>query len=303
MKVAVTGGAGFIGSHLVDSLVKDGHAVIVIDNISSGSEENVNPDAVLIRKDIRANLKDDLEGVEAIFHMAADPDVRGSAANPRASFDNNVEGTYDLLESCRKAEVENVVFASTSTVYGEADKIPTPEDYPCTPISNYGASKLAGEAYLASYSSSYGIKGTSMRYANIFGERGFHGVMHDFFHKLRRNPDELEILGDGNQDKSYLYVSDCVSATLTSWQKQKAQYSAFNVGSNEKTKVKDLAKMMCDILELEPKFEYTGTPRGWVGDVKLMQLDTSKLEGLGWKPKVSFKEGMERYVRFLNEIH
>jgi UDP-glucose 4-epimerase len=277
--------------------------VVVIDNLSSGSEENLHPDAVLIRKDIRTNLKPELEGVEALFHMAADPDVRGSAANPRTSFDNNVEGTYDVLESCRKAEVERVVFASTSTVYGDAEKIPTPEDHHCVPISNYAASKLAGEAYLASYCSSYGLKGTSLRYANIFGERGFHGVMHDFFHKLHKNPDELEILGDGNQDKSYLYVSDCVSATMAAWQKQEGMYDYFNVGSGEKTKVKDLAKMMCEILELDPKFEFTGTPRGWVGDVRLMQLDTSKLEALGWEPKVKFKQGMERYLKWLSGWH
>ncbi|MBU0532274.1 NAD-dependent epimerase/dehydratase family protein [Candidatus Micrarchaeota archaeon] len=299
MKVAVTGGAGFIGSHLVDKLIEEGHIVVVIDNLLSGKEENINKEAVFVRKDIRHNLSKDLEGVEAVFHLAADPDVRASAEAPRTSFDLNVEGTFDLLESCRRADIEHILFASTSTVYGEAEAIPTPEDYPCMPISNYGASKLACEAYISAFSASYGFKGTSLRFANIFGERSTHGVMFDFFHKLNKSQNQLEILGDGNQDKSYLHVSDCVSAILAAWQHQDAQYDVFNVGSREKTTVKELAELMCRIMDISPEFKYTGTPRGWVGDVKVMLLDTSKLEKLGWKEEVSFEEGMKRYLRFL----
>lgn len=302
MKIAVTGGAGFIGSHLVDSLIEEGHEVIVIDNLSSGKEENVNSKAAFVKKDIRENLQEELEGIETVFHLAADPDVRESAAVPRKSFDVNVEGTYDLLESCRRADIKHIIFTSTSTVYGEADVIPTPEDYRCIPISNYGASKLACEAYVSAFSASYGMKGTSLRLANIFGERSNHGVMYDFFHKLKQNPKELEILGDGNQDKSYLHVSDCISATLTAWKKQKEHYDVFNIGSNEKKKVNDIAQLMSKLMEAQPKFEYTGTPRGWVGDVKLMLLDTSKLEKLGWKQKITFEEGATRYLNWLQQI-
>jgi len=204
MKTVITGGAGFIGSHLVDALVKEGHEVIVIDNYLSGLSLK-NEKAKYIDKDItKDDIIEDLKGTESVFHLAADPNVKTSAENPSESFKLNTIGTFNVLEACRKADVKQIVFTSTSTVYGEAKVIPTPEDYPCEPISNYGASKLAGEAYLSSYSHSYGIKGTSLRYANIFGERSNHGVIFDFFHKLKKNPDKLEILGDGKQEKSYL---------------------------------------------------------------------------------------------------
>jgi UDP-glucose 4-epimerase len=301
MKVAVTGGAGFIGSHLVDALVKDGHEVVVIDDLSSGKQENINKKARFIRKDIHSDLTSEFSGADCVFHLAADPDVRSSAANPKKSFEDNVLGAFSVLESCRKADVKRVVFVSTSTVYGEASVIPTPENYPCAPISNYGASKLASEAYISSYSGSYGIKGTSLRLANIFGERSNHGVMFDFFQKLRKNPSMLEILGDGKQDKSYLHVSDCVSAILTTWKKQKNPYEAYNVGSPDKIKVEALARLMCETMELETRFEFTGTKRGWVGDVKLMLLDIKKIEALGWKQKVGFEDGIERYITWMEK--
>jgi len=301
MKVAVTGGAGFIGSHLVDALVAEGNEAIVIDNLVSGKSENINRNAEFVKKDIRSDLSNDLEGVGALFHLAADPEVRSSATNPKSSFDINVAGTLSVLEACRKADVKRMVFASTSTVYGEAEVIPTPETYPCAPISNYGASKLACEAYVSSYAGSYGIKSTSLRFANIYGERSNHGVMFDFFHKLKKDPKSLEILGDGKQDKSYLHVSDCVSAIQTCWKKQKALYDTFNVGSRDKIKVESLARLMCETLELETRFTYTGTRRGWVGDVRLMLLDIAKLETLGWKQKVGFEEGVDRYIQWLEK--
>ncbi len=301
MKVAVTGGAGFIGSHLVDRLIEEGNEVVVVDNFLSG--DNTNAKAKLLKKDIRSDISADLKGIETVFHFAADPDVRGSSTNPQKSFDLNVNGTFMLLESCRKADVQRFVFASTSTVYGETDVIPTPESHPCRPISNYGASKLACEAYLSAYSASYGMKGTTLRLANIFGERSTHGVMYDFFHKLKKNPKELEILGDGKQDKSYLHVSDCVSAILTAWQQQKPQYDVFNVGSKEKQTVDEIARLMCKELGMEPKFEYTSTPRGWVGDVRLMLLSTSKIEMLAWKPGTTFEEGLKRYLKWLGSSY
>ncbi|MDD5339665.1 MAG: NAD-dependent epimerase/dehydratase family protein [Candidatus ainarchaeum sp.] len=301
MRIAVTGGAGFIGSHLVDRLVSEGAGITVIDDLSCGKKENISPGAALVRKDIRQDLSAELRGADAVFHLAADPDVRSSAANPTKSFEQNVAGTFAVLESCRKADVKRVVFASTSTVYGEADVIPTPETYPCAPISNYGASKLACEAYLSAYSGSYGIKGTSLRFANIFGERSTHGVMLDFYRKLRANPKEMEILGDGRQDKSYLHVSDCVSATLTAWKKQKAAYDAFNVGSRGKARVDEIAGLMCRLMRVRPKFSYTGTPRGWAGDVRVMLLSTEKIGRLGWKEQVSFEEGVKKYLAWLEK--
>ncbi|MDD5171625.1 MAG: NAD-dependent epimerase/dehydratase family protein [Candidatus ainarchaeum sp.] len=299
MKIAVTGGAGFIGSHLSDALLSEGHEVYVIDNLSSGSKENVPEKAVFMKRDIRNDLSMELEGVDAVFHLAADPEVRSSATNPKNSFDINVSGTFSVFEACRQADVKSIILASTSTVYGDAKVIPTPEDHPCIPISNYGASKLACEAYVSSYAASYGMKGTSLRLANIFGERSNHGVIFDFYHKLKKNPNSLEILGDGKQDKSYLHVSDCISAILTAWKNQKAQYDVFNVGSKDKVNVDSLARLVCEIMEVEAKFSYTGTKRGWTGDVPLMLLDVSKLEKLGWKQKVSFESGVERYLEWL----
>jgi len=302
MRIAITGGAGFIGSHLTDSLMERGHEVMVIDDLSSGKKENVNKDAELLLKDMsRENIARDLKGMDAVFHMAADPDVRSSATLPTKSFNQNVITTFRFLESCRKADMKHVVFASTSTVYGDADVVPTPEDYPRAPISNYGASKLACEAYCSSYAGSYGIKATVLRYANIFGERSNHGVMYDFYNKLKKNPKQLTILGDGKQDKSYLHVADCVSATITAFERQDKAYDAFNVGSSEKHKVDEIARLVCDAMKLKPEFKYTGGERGWTGDVKLMLLNVKKLEKLGWKQKVSFKEGVKRYVKWLEK--
>jgi UDP-glucose 4-epimerase len=301
MKVVVTGGAGFIGSHLADSLISEGHEAIVMDNLSSGKKEYVNKKVSFSQKDIRTDLSKDFEGVDTVFHFAADPDVRASATRPASSYDINVFGTFNVLEACRKADVKRIVFPSTSTVYGETDVIPTPETHACAPISNYGASKLACEGYLSSYSATYGIKATSLRFANIVGERSTHGVMFDFYNKLKKNPKEMEILGNGKQDKSYLHVSDCVSGVLIAWKKQTKIYDVFNVGSQEKHNVDAIANEMAKCLGIKPKFAYTGTPRGWVGDMKVMLLDTKKLEALGWKPKIGFEEGVKRYMEWLKE--
>jgi UDP-glucose 4-epimerase len=300
MKAVVTGGAGFIGSHLADSLISEGNEVFVVDNLVSGLRENVNEKAVFMKRDIRHDLSNELEGMDAVFHLAADPDVRASAEDPQKSLDINLMGTISVLESCRKADVRRVIFTSTSTVYGETDVIPTPETHPCCPISNYGASKLACEAYISAYCSTYGMKGTSLRLANIFGERSTHGVMYDFYHKLMHDGKRLEILGDGNQDKSYLHVSDCVSAVLAVSEKQAAQYDVFNIGSDEKIKVSALAKMESDALGLRPEFHCTGTARGWAGDVRLMLLDCKKMKALGWSPKLGFEGGMKRYLAWLS---
>jgi len=203
-----------------------------------------------------------------------------------------------LLESCRKADVPRFLFASSSTVYGDAE-IPTPETAPCNPISQYGASKLAGEGYLSTYCSSYGIKGTTLRYANIFGERNNHGVMFDFYNKLKADPTKLEILGDGKQSKSYLHISDCVSANLIAWKAQEKQYDVFNVGVREQRTVNDIAQLESKFLGLSPSFAYTGTQNGWSGDVRCMLPDSSKLEALGWKAETDFETGIKKYVEWM----
>lgn len=299
MRVVVTGGAGFIGSHLTDSLVSEGHEVVVIDDLSSGRKDQINAAASFSRKDIRSSLLREFEGADTVFHFAADPDVRASALTPASSFDINVAGTFNVLEACRKAGVKRIVFPSTSTVYGETAVIPTPETRLCAPISNYGAGKLACEAFLSSYSATYGIRCTILRYANIFGPRSRHGVMYDFYEKLRKDPSSLEILGDGKQDKSYLYVDDCVSATLTAWKMQPARFDIFNVGAYDKITVSEIAEMLSRLLGLRPRLSYGKGPKGWNGDVSTMLLDTRNIRSLGWRETVSFEEGLRRYIGWL----
>ena len=302
MRCVVTGGAGFIGSHLTDALLEQGHDVLVIDNLSSGKKEYLNKKAEFFKADINSDLSSSLKGAEVVFHLAADPDVRASSDDSNPSFRNNVIGTHTLLESCRKADVKSFLLASTSAVYGEAEIIPTPENCLCQPISNYAASKIANEVYLSSYCSTYGLQGTVVRYANIFGERSTHGVMVDFYNKLKKNPKELEILGNGKQDKSYLYASDCISATITAFEKQKKQYDIFNVGSGSKVTVDTLAKILSKKMHLSPRFHYTGSDRGWAGDVRLMLLDTKKIKSLGWVEKLSFEQGLDRYISWLSSL-
>ncbi len=296
MKILVTGGCGFIGSHLVEKLIADGNEVEVIDN----DLRYKNPKTKIVNKDIvRDSISEYFSGVETVFHLAADPFVDKSAENPRKSLEDNVVGTFNVLEACRKANVKQIIFTSTSTVYGEAKIMPTPEDYPLGPISNYGASKVAGEAYIASYAGSYGIKGTNLRLANIFGPRSTHGVLYDFFHKLKKDPKKLEILGDGKQEKSYLYISDCVEAILIAWKKQKKIVDYFNVGSAEKTTTNEVAKLVCRELKISPKFEYAGGRKGWVGDVTEMLLDCSKLKKLGWNSRIGLEEGVKKYLEWI----
>lgn len=299
MKLVVTGGAGFIGSHIAEELLRQGNDVVVLDNLASGSTANVPKKAGFAKKDIaRDELTKELQGADAVFHFAADPNVRLSTDNSEATFDNNVLGTFRVLEACRKSGVERFVLASTSAVYGEA-AVPTPETCPCVPISNYGASKLACEAYAGSYAHSYGIKSTVMRYANVFGPGSTHGVIFDFYQKLRSDPKRLEILGNGRQEKSYLYVSDCVSATMAAFSNQKSVFEAYNAGSREKRTVNEIAQFVSRSMGVKPEAVYTGGERGWAGDVRLMLLECSKIEKTGWSAKIGFEHGAGLYLDWL----
>ncbi len=300
MGILVTGGAGFIGSHLSEKLIAEGNEVAVLDSFVSSKPENAQKGAEIIKHDITKPLEPRLlQGYETVFHLAADPSVRASAENARGNFQANVLGTFNVLEAARAAGVKKFVFTSTSTVYGNAEMRPTPETHPTAPISNYGASKLAGEAYCASFAHTYGMKSTVLRLANIFGERGTHGVMFDFYSKLRKNPGRMEILGNGKQSKSYLYVSDCISAILLAPEKQGKIFDIFNVGTWEQHTVGEIAKLVSGEMGLSPSFYYTGGEAGWVGDVSGMLLDVKKLKSLGWKPNVSFEQGVSRYIKWL----
>jgi UDP-glucose 4-epimerase len=300
----VTGGAGFIGSHLVDTLVAQGNEVLVIDSLCAGRRETIarHIDDNKVRF-IQADLLEDgwqehLEGADRLFHLAADPDVRESAVNPDPTMQNNIMATYRVLEAMRLHGVPELVFTSTSTVYGDAKVIPTPENYaPLLPISVYGASKLACEALISSYCYSFGMKAWIYRFANIVGDRSGHGVITDFIRKLKANPAELEILGDGKQVKSYLEVHECVAAMLFALRTRET-VNTFNIGSEDWIDVKSIAEIITEEMHLpDVKFRFTGGERGWVGDVPKMQLAVDKIKALRWKPQVGSRESVRIAVR------
>ncbi len=303
MAILVTGGAGFIGSHLVDRLVEEGKEVVILDNLSSGVSF-LNPDAEFIKVDLasRSEIEDVFRkrNFSEVWHIAANPDVRIGSENPDEIYRNNILATYNLLEVMRKNNVDKIIFTSTSTVYGEAEVIPTPEDYPTVPISIYGASKLACEALISSYCHTFDMKAWIYRFANVIGKRSNHGVIYDFIMKLRRNPDELEILGNGEQNKSYIYISDCIEAMFFGL-KADGRVNIFNIGSEDQIKVKRIAEIVCEEMGLSPKFRFTGGDRGWKGDVPVMLLSIEKLKATGWKPKYSSEQAVRMAVRDLLE--
>lgn len=295
----VTGGAGFIGSHIVDRLVSRDAEVKVFDNLSTGNIMNLSSHIhdnrlCFFKGDLSSldEMKEVFEDVKTVFHMAAYPEVRTGLENPEIPYNENIRNTFYLLERMRKSNIETLVFASTSTVYGEPEQIPTPEDYgPLMPISAYGASKLACEALISSYCHTYGINGQIFRLANVIGSRSKHGVIWDFIQKLKMNNKKLEILGDGLQSKSYIHVSDCIECFFFCLSKSSSRTEVFNVGNHDKTNVVTIARIVCDIMDLAGvKLVTTGgvdNGRGWVGDVKNMQLDIAKLRRLGWEPRFS----------------
>ncbi|ACS91061.1 NAD-dependent epimerase/dehydratase family protein [Thermococcus sibiricus] len=313
MKVLVTGGAGFIGSHLVDRLMEDGHEVRVLDDLSAGSLENLKGwidherfefmHGDLRRRDICEKA---VKGVDAVFHLAANPEVRIGTQSPELLYETNVLITYNLLEAMRKEDVKALAFTSSSTVYGEAKTIPTPEDYgPLEPISVYGGAKLAAEALISGYAHTFDVKAVVFRLANIIGKRSNHGVIYDFINKLKKNPNRLEILGDGTQRKSYLHVSDTVEAMLYLFKeflKEDKIYDAYNIGSEDWITVKEIAEIVSREMGLNPEFYFTGGVdggRGWKGDVKVMLLNIEKAKAKGWKPKMNSYQAVEKTVREL----
>ncbi|MEM2727014.1 MAG: NAD-dependent epimerase/dehydratase family protein [Archaeoglobaceae archaeon] len=294
--ILVTGGAGFIGSHLVDKLVELDR-VVVLDNLSSGRKEFVNPKAELYVVDLASDpLTNFLKGTEEVWHLAANPDVRIGAEKPEEIYRNNILATYRILEAMREANVKRIIFTSTSTVYGEAKQIPTPEEYPTHPISIYGASKLSCEAMIESYCHTFGIQAYIFRFANVIGRRSTHGVIYDFIKKLKANPRELEILGNGEQNKSYVYIDDCISAMFAGL-RAKETVNIFNIGSEDQIKVRRIAEIVAEEMGLNPKFKFTGGDRGWKGDVPVMLLSVEKLKSLGWKPKFGSEEAVRKAVR------
>ncbi|RLG82330.1 MAG: UDP-glucose 4-epimerase [Thermoprotei archaeon] len=314
MKVVVTGGAGFIGSHLVEELVRKGYEVLIIDNLSSGRLSNIahllhNDSVNFAEYDLKIfndKLVSLMRGTDIVYHLAANPEVRVSVTEPRVHFNENILTTFNVLEACRLCGIKYVVFASSSTVYGDVELFPTPETHPLNPISVYGAAKLASEELVRVYSTLYGIRSLILRLANIVGPRQSHGVIIDFIKKLRKNAKQLEILGDGTQRKSYLHVTDLVRAVnyaLNHFMKTSKPFEVFNVGNNDWITVKEIADIVVSEMGLrDVKYLFkpaTRDGRGWVGDVKFMLLDISKLRKIGWEPLMSSAQAVRETARSL----
>jgi len=295
-KILVTGGAGFIGSYLVDKL-SEKNEVTVIDNLSAGKKEYVKKASF-----IEGDLKDknfvlkSVKGFDWVYHLAANPDVRLGEEDKEIHLRENIIVTHNILEAMRLNGLKKIVFTSTSAVYGEAKTIPIPEDYgPLIPISLYGASKLAAEALIFSYSE-FGIQSWILRLANIIGGRSNHGIIPDFIKKLEKNPKELEVLGDGNQTKSYLHVEDCVDAIIFAAKKSNEKINIFNIGSPDTITVKEIVKFVIEKKAPRAKIKYTGGKQGWKGDVPKFLLDIEKLKKIGWKPKYNSRESVKKTI-------
>ncbi len=310
MKALITGGAGFIGSHLADRLMREGYYVRALDNLATGSLENIsqwmdNPRFTFIKGDcLNPNeIERAVKDVDIIYHLAANPDVRVGAVDTRRDLEQNIIATYNVLEAMRKSKTaKTIVFTSSSTVYGDAETLPTPESYaPLKPISIYGASKLACEAMISAYSYMFGMKSVIYRLANIIGPRSNHGVIYDFVQKLLSNQRELEILGDGAQSKSYLYITDCIDAIIFGLEKSEKQVEIYNLGSEDLVDVKTIANIIIGEMGLRNvELKFTGGidgGRGWKGDVKHMILDISRMKSLGWGPKYSSTEAVRLTAR------
>jgi UDP-glucose 4-epimerase len=309
MRVFVTGAAGFIASNLVDRLLADGHEVIGYDNFSTGQEEFVktallSPRFRLHRQDLldRDSLVRAMDGAELVVHLAANADVRFGLQHPTKDLEQNTIATSNVLEAMRATGATKIAFASTGSVYGEASIIPTPEDaqFPVQ-TSLYAASKLAAEALIEAYCDGFGFRGYIFRFVSILGERYSHGHVFDFYRQLLAHPGELNVLGNGLQRKSYLYVQDCIDAMLLAIETARSPVNILNLGTDEYCQVNDSIRWICEHLQVNPQIRYSGGDRGWVGDNPFIFLDCSRMRALGWKPKLTIREGIIRTLAYLEE--
>lgn len=292
MKILVTGGAGFIGSHLCDVLIADGHNVTVVDNLVLGKVENIehlinNPNFRFFKEDLNNGHAMDMifkDGeFDMVYHLAANSDIQKGGKDPMVDYQLTFNTTFNVLQMMKKYEVKKFFFASTSAIYGETYDVLN-EDYgPLKPVSNYGAGKLASEAFISAFASTYHIQTWITRFPNVVGERFTHGVIYDFIHKLQKNPNELEVLGNGEQCKPYVYVKDLVAGIQFVINNSNEPYNVYMLGSDTRTKVKEIAAMVIEEMGLNASIRYTGGDRGWVGDVPEFRYDLTKVNNLGWK--------------------
>jgi UDP-glucose 4-epimerase len=306
-KALVTGAAGFIGSNLVDRLLAAGVQVVGLDNFSTGSEDFLKqaldrPGFRLVRGDLLdpEALQAAAQGCEFVFHLAANADVRFGLQHPRKDLEQNTLATFNVLEAARQAGMQGIAFSSTGSVYGEPSVFPTPEDAPFpTQTSLYGASKLAGEGMIQAYATGFGLRAFIFRFVSILGERYTHGHVFDFVKRLRADPTRLEVLGDGQQRKSYLHVQDCVDGIFTALTKAQGPLNIFNLGCDEACRVDDSIGWICGRLGVEPQRVYSGGQRGWIGDSPFILLDTKRIRALGWEPRLDIRQGVVRTVEYL----
>lgn len=311
MHYFVTGGAGFIGSNLVNRLLAMGHQVTVYDNLSTGFMDFlVEAQKSISFRFIEGELLDmealetAMTGCDFVFHMAANADIRFGLQHPRKDLEQNTIATFNVLEAMRLNDIKKIAFPSTGPVYGEPDIFPTPENAPF-PIqtSLYGASKLACEGLIQAYCEGFGFQGWIFRFVSILGSRYTHGHVFDFYKKLLANPNELPVLGDGTQRKSYLHVEDCIDAILLAIANAQEKVNIFNLGVDNYCEINDSIRWITEHMEVKPALTYAGGKRGWIGDSPLVFLDCTRMKKLGWQPKYSIEESIIDTVRFLEKNH
>jgi UDP-glucose 4-epimerase len=305
VNVFVTGGAGFIGSHLCEHLLKQGHSVTAYDSLVLGKREYIAP--LLANKKfqfIESDLRDDaglsarVMGADLVFHLAANSDISLGSRQTDLDLQQSVMATFRLLEAMRTSGVKRLIFSSTSAVYGEATQKPTPENYgPLLPISFYGAGKLSAEAFICAYAHHYGVRSWIYRFANVVGPHLTHGAIYDFAQRLKKEPARLKVLGDGSQRKSYLHVTDCIDGMLFGFEKASSEVNLFNLASRGVTSVRFIAEEVVRQGAPEAKIEFGTEDRGWKGDVPFTWLDSAKLDKLGWSAKIDSDEAVRRSVR------
>lgn len=308
MQYFVTGCAGFIGSNLTDRLLQAGHHVIGFDNFSTGLPEFLQEakqfdQFQLVTGDLldKPAVQSAMKNCDFVFHLAANADVRFGTHHPHKDLEQNALATFNVLEAMRINNINRIAFASTGSIYGEAPVIPTPEDAPFpVQTSLYGASKLAAEGLIQAYCEGFNFKSYIFRFVSILGERYTHGHVFDFYNQLLANPQKLTVLGNGLQRKSYLYIQDCIDAMLTVIEKAKDKTNIFNLGTPEYCQVNDSIGWICEYLQLNPEKKYTGGERGWIGDNPFIFLDTAKVQRMGWKPKLSIREGIMQTIQYLH---
>jgi UDP-glucose 4-epimerase len=311
LRVLITGAAGFIGSHAVDRFLSAGHTVVGFDNLSTGQRRFLqgalsHPQFTFVESDLfdRKSLAQATDGADLVVHLAANADVRFGTDHPRKDLDQNTIVTWNVLEAMRERGCKRIVFSSTGSIYGEPEIFPTPETCPFpVQTSLYGASKLAAEGLIQAYCEGFGMQAYIFRFVSILGERYSHGHVFDFYHQLREHPRRLDVLGNGHQRKSYLYVQDCIDGILTALDRATGKINIFNLGTDEFCEVNDSIGWICEDLGLHPEIRYAGGERGWIGDSPFILLDCSRIRALAWKPRLTIQQAVLATVRFLKGEH